>query len=127
MCIPRAIDQIVLRKSDPLTLENDNFGKLSFTLMECDRVASADLKGQHFVHFIAHDRTVHSQCVDGKLGLERFGENKDRVFHGILSGAFLDENVNQERTDFMFEDAVRERIVNEVCWDSIVDFLKNRC
>lgn len=121
---PRAIDQIVLRRSEPLKLTSEAFGDLQLTLMECDKVASADLKGRHFVHFIAHDRTVHSQSVDGKLGLERFGDNKDRVFHAILSGAFLDENVNQERTDFMFEDSVRDQIINDVCWDSIEKFLE---
>lgn len=91
--------------------------------MECDKVASADLKGSHFVHFIAHDRTVHSQCIDGKLGLKYFGENSDRVFHAILIGEFLDENVNQERTAFMFEDAVLDRIVNDVCSEKISAFL----
>lgn len=120
---PADIDKIVYRKNPPIPLETEEYGVLFLTLMECDKVASADLKGSHFVHFIAHDRTVHSQCIDGKLGLKYFGKNADRVFHAVLVGKFLDDHVNQERTAFMFEDAVLERIVNEVCSEKIRAFL----
>lgn len=120
---PADIDKIVHRKQTALRLETEAYGTLFLTLMECDKVASADLKGSHFVHFIAHDRTVHSQSIDGKLGLKYFGEDNDRVFHAILTGEFLDQNVNQERTAFMFEDAVLERIINDVCTDHIEAFL----
>jgi hypothetical protein len=120
---PTDIDKIVYRKDPPLRLETEEYGVLFLTLMECDKVASADLKGSHFVHFIAHDRTVHSHCIDGKLGLKYFGENADHVFHAVLVGEFLDENVNQERTAFMFEDAVLDRIVNDVCSEKIRAFL----
>jgi hypothetical protein len=121
---PNAIDDIVHRKEPEVVLETKEYGVLKLTLMECDKVASADLKGSHFVHFIAHDRTVASQSIDGKLGLKYFGENEDRVFHGILTGDFLDKNVNQERTAFMFEDAVLTRIINDVCASHIEKFLE---
>lgn len=104
---PEAIDEIVHRRDPELSIETEDYGALRMTLMECDKVASADLKGHHFVHFIAHDRTVHSQCIDGKLGLKYFGSANDRVFHCLLVGDFLDQNVNQERTAFQFEDAVK--------------------
>lgn len=120
---PSDIDKIVYRKEAGIPLDTEAYGILHLTLMECDKVASADLKGSHFVHFIAHDRTVHSQSIDGKLGLKYFGENMDRVFHAILTGDYLDQNVNQERTAFMFEDVVLERIINEVCTDRIAAFL----
>lgn len=120
---PGDIDKIVHRKEPAIRLETEEYGVLFLTLMECDKVASADLKGSHFVHFIAHDRTVHSQSIDGKLGLKYFGENLDRVFHAILVGEYLDSNVNQERTAFMFEDAVLDRIINEVCAEKIEKFL----
>jgi hypothetical protein len=120
---PEAIDNIVHRKDPEQVLDTKEYGVLKMTLMECDKVASADLKGNHFVHFIAHDRTVVSQSIDGKLGLKYFGENNDRVFHAILTGQFLDENVNQERTAFMFEDAVLERIINDECTPYIEAFL----
>jgi len=122
-CFPSDIDKIVYRKEAGITLDTEAYGTLHLTLMECDKVASADLKGSHFVHFIAHDRTVHSQSIDGKLGLKYFGESMDRVFHAILTGDYLDQNVNQERTAFMFEDIVLERIINDVCTDRIATFL----
>jgi len=121
---PSEIDNIVHRKQADIRLETEEYGLLLLTLMECDKVASADLKGNHFVHFIAHDRTVQSQSIDGKLGLKYFGDDGDRVFHAILTGEFLDKNVNQERTAFMFEDVVLDRIINDVCTAHIEEFLK---
>ena len=121
---PTEIDNIVHRKQADIRLETDDYGLLLLTLMECDKVASADLKGHHFVHFIAHDRTVQSQSIDGKLGLKYFGDDGDRVFHAILTGEYLDKNVNQERTAFMFEDVVLDRIINDVCTSHIEEFLK---
>lgn len=121
---PEAINDIVRRRDPELEVDTENYGCIRLTLMECDKVASADLKGSHFVHFIAHDRTVHSQAIDGKLGLKFFGENDDRVFHAIVTGTFLDENVNQERTSFNFEDVIIDNIINEVCIEHIERFLE---
>ncbi len=120
---PEEIDSIIHRRETLEPITTEDFGVLTLTLMECDKVASADLQGSHFIHFIAHDRTVHSQKIDGKLGLKNFGDNADQVFHAVLKGEFLDKNVNQERTSFLFEDAVIERIVNEVCVVRIERFL----
>lgn len=120
---PDEINSIIYQRETIKDIQTENYGKLTFTLMECNKVASSDLQGHHFIHFIAHDRTVHSQKIDGKLGLKYFGENNDRVFHGILTGDFLDNNVNQERTKFQFEDAILDRIVNEVCVPHIEKFL----
>jgi hypothetical protein len=121
---PSAINEIVHRRDPELTIETQDYGTLKLTLMECSKVASADLKGSHFIHFIAHDRTVHSQPIDGKLGLKYFGEEGDHVFHGVLTGDFLDQKVNQERTAFTFEDAVIDRIINDVCTEHIERFLE---
>jgi Histidine kinase-, DNA gyrase B-, and HSP90-like ATPase len=120
---PEAINDIVHRREPDIELKTEDYGLLRLTLMECDKVASSDLKGSHFVHFIAHDRTVHSQPIDGKLGLKYFGPDSDRVFHAIVTGEYLDRNVNQERTAFIFEDAVIDRIINDVCTLHIEKFL----
>jgi hypothetical protein len=120
---PEAINAVVRRRETAIKIETEDYGELYLTLMECDKVASSDLKGSHFIHFIAHDRTVHSQNIDGKLGLKYFGDNEDLVFHAIVTGKFLDDNVNQERTAFIFEDAVIDRIVNEHCTKDIERFL----
>ncbi|WP_189476280.1 ATP-binding protein [Mesorhizobium sp. M2A.F.Ca.ET.043.05.1.1] len=119
---PEAMASIVHRRTSEIPILTEEYGELKLTLLECDKVASSDLKGTHFVHFIAHDRTVQSQCVDGKLGLKYFGGDDNRVFHAILTGKYLDENVNQERTAFMFEDAVLDRIIN-VLWPHVETFL----
>jgi len=120
---PADIDKIVHRREPEIEIPTEAYGVLKLTMMECDKSASADLKGSHFIHFIAHDRTVHSQSIDGKLGLKTFGPDDDRVFHGILKGDFLDVQVNQERTAFLFEDAVIERIINDVCAPRFEAFL----
>lgn len=120
---PDEINSIIHRRETIESIATVDYGPLTLTLMECDKVASADLQGSHFVHFIAHDRTVHSQKIDGKLGLKYFGANEDRVFHAVLTGKFLDDNVNQERTKFQFEDAVLDRIVSDVCTPHIEKFL----
>jgi hypothetical protein len=120
---PEAINAIIHRRQDLDIPKTKDYGDLSLILMECDKVASADLVGSHFIHFIAHDRTVHSQRIDGRLGLKYFGPSADRVFHACLFGDFLNKNVNQERTRFKFEDAVIESIVNDVCMEHIEKFL----
>ena len=120
---PEAINAIIHRREDLDIPKSKEYGVLSLVLMECDKVASADLVGSNFVHFIAHDRTVHSQKIDGRLGLKHFGADGDRVFHACLFGEFLDKNVNQERTRFTFEDAVIEDLVNDVCMNYIDKFL----
>ncbi|MFG1466543.1 ATP-binding protein [Xanthobacter sp. DSM 24535] len=121
---PQAISEIVHRTETKEKLLTEEFGELKLTMMECEKIASADLKGSHFVHFIAHDRTVHSQSIDGKLGLKYFGPADNLVFHAILTGSFLDKHVNQERTKFQFEDAVLEKMINDVCWPHIEKFLE---
>lgn len=121
---PSAISDVVFRRSDVLVEENAQLGSFSLTLLECDKIASADMKGSNFVHFIAHGRTVHSHCVDGLLGLKNFGPNGRSVFHAVLTGHYLDSNVNQERTAFTFEDAVIEKIIREICEKNIKSFLE---
>lgn len=120
---PNAINDIVYRRDPEIDISTCEYGILKLTLMECNKVASSDLNGSHFVHFIANDRTVHSQSIDGKLGLKHFGDNNDRVFHAILTGDYLDNNVNQERTAFTFEDAVIDKIINDVYTPHIETFL----
>jgi len=71
---PEAMDSYIHRKEEMEAPNSPEFGHLRLVMMECDKIASADLQGKHFVHFIAHDRTVLSQAIDSKLGLRFFGE-----------------------------------------------------
>ena len=47
------------------------------------------------------------------VGIGRFGEEDDLVYHGCVTSEFLDERVNQERTQFNFDESVSEQIVRE--------------
>ncbi|MEZ5694912.1 MAG: ATP-binding protein [Sphingomonadaceae bacterium] len=121
---PSYLEGLIHRSIKAKALSSIKFGDLRLDLIEGDKTLSSDLKGSNFIHFVAHDRTVLSQPIDGKLGLKAFGDDKDRVFHGILRGSYLDENVNQERTAFVFPDSEIDEIVSDVCFAEIESFLK---
>ena len=121
---PKDLNEVVFRKPTPKSLDTAKFGKLLFRMLECDKSTSSDLKGCNFIHFVAHDRTVVSQPIDGKLGLKVFGKDTDRVFHGIVTGPYLDQNVNQERTSFNFPEAEIEKIISGPIWPHIEAFLQ---
>lgn len=104
-------------------IPTDNYETLKLILMECDKVASTDLKGKHHIHFVAHGRTVQSRCIDGKIGLGFYGKDKNQVFHAVVTGNFLDRNVNQERTSFVFKDSEIKNMINNHCFDKIKEFL----
>lgn len=120
---PNEIKSFIFEEQKEDRIETDDYGTMRMVMMECDKLLSSDLKGHHFIHFIAHDRTVVSQKIDGKLGIKYFGDNEDRVFHACLYGEFLDQSVNQERTSFTFEDSVIENIINKVCIGYVETFL----
>lgn len=96
------------------------FGELSITGFTCRAEASTGLDGKHQLHLLANGRTVETRKVDNLLGitnLERDGE-ADLVFHGCVSGAYLDLRVNEGRTAFNLP----ERTLNEIsraCMDMV--------
>jgi len=120
---PGDLKEVVFRSPKAIKLETKKFGSLKFLLLECDKSTSSDLKGFNFVHFVAHDRTVVSQAIDGKLGLKIYGQDNDRVFHGIVTGQYLDKNVNQERTAFHFPESEIDKIISGSIWPHIEKFL----
>jgi hypothetical protein len=120
---PRDMAEHISRQIEEHNIKFNEVGFFRLTLLECHKSASASLGGNHFIHFIANDRTVVSQCIDGKLGIGYFGEDLDRVFHACLFGSYLDEHVNQERTGFTFDDHLLDSIVNEVCMPHVENFL----
>lgn len=63
------------------------------------------------MHLVANGRTVTTRKIDGLIGIGRFGPNDDSVYHGCVTGEFLDERVNQERTQFNFDESIVEEIV----------------
>lgn len=94
------------------------FGELSLASFVCHKAASANFEGLHQMHLVANGRTVTTRKIDGLIGIGRFGDNDDSVYHGCVTGEFLDERVNQERTQFNFDESIIEQIVRE-CSDHV--------
>lgn len=104
----------------PTVTDTDAFGQLSITGFACDPLASFGLDGQHQLHLLANGRTVESRKVDNLLGLpsvERLGRS-GLVFHGCVSGDFLDTRVNEGRTGFNLSDADLKKI-SRLCMDFV--------
>lgn len=54
--------------------------------------------------------------IDGLVGVGRFGPDNNAVYHGCISAPFLDARVNQERTNFNFDEKTLERLT-KLCAD----------
>jgi hypothetical protein len=92
------------------TVTTEEYGDLTLASFLCKKSASTEFDGLHQLHFVANDPTVTTRKIDGLLGIGGFGEANDLVYHGCVSGSFLDERVNQERTQFSFDELVSEDI-----------------
>lgn len=107
---PAHVQELCIEERGQLEITNEDFGLLTIASFICDKVASSDFDGNHQLHFIANGRTVLTRKIDGLLGIGKFGENKDHVFHGCVAAEFLDQRVNQERTQFNFDEKIVEEI-----------------
>ena len=65
--------------------------------------------GLHWLFFAGNERVAEQDAIDGQLGLRYVGEGEDCVYVGLVTGAYLDGHVNQERTGFSFGKAGRRR------------------
>ena len=100
---PKAIVDLVVGK--PLKagpFVHKEFGELSITGFTCHSKVSTGLDGQHQLHLLANGRTVESRKVDNLLGLKSLERDDqiDLIFHGCVSGEYLDSRVNEGRTAF---------------------------
>ncbi|WNV06945.1 ATP-binding protein [Tardiphaga sp. 709] len=118
---PRDIRDLLIEDRGTKEIQSEEFGELSISSFVCKKEASADFDGTHQLHFVANGRTVTTRKVDGLLGIGRFGDNDSHVYHGCVSGAFLDERVNQERTNFNFDEKVSDEIA-KLCAESVRSF-----
>ena len=99
---PKAISELKVGGPLETSFAHDDFGELHITGFTCLAEASTGLDGQHQLHLLANGRTVETRKVDNLLGivdLERDGES-GLVFHGCVSGEYLDLRVNEGRTAF---------------------------
>lgn len=111
---PGAIKDLLIEERGRSEIDAGEFGALAIDHFVFDKAASSDFDGNHQLHLVANGRTVTTRKVDGLLGVGRFGESARAVYHGCVQGDFLDERVNQERTNFNFSEAVADEIT-KVC------------
>ncbi|MEW4467395.1 ATP-binding protein [Parasphingorhabdus sp. JC815] len=110
---PDAIQELQIEDRGVAHLTSEEFGELQLASFVCHKQASANFDGLHQLHLVANGRTVTTRKIDGLVGIGRFGPDADRVFHGCISGDYLDERVNQERTQFNFDETIVDQIVKE--------------
>lgn len=110
---PEEVQNLMLEDRGVETITTNEFGELSLASFICHKNASANFDGLHQIHLVANGRTVTTRKIDGLLGIGRFGAGGDQVYHGCVSGEYLDERVNQERTQFNFDESIVEEIVRE--------------
>jgi hypothetical protein len=66
--------------------------------------------GLHWVFYAGNERVAKQTNIDGQLGLKHVGDQQDSVYVCLVTGAYLDAHVNQERTSFTFAPEVSEAI-----------------
>jgi hypothetical protein len=90
-----------------------NYGELRIVGFTCLSEASTGLDGKHQLHLLANGRTVETRKVDNLLGVTNLQVDgqSDMVFHGCVSGPYLDTRVNEGRTAFNFNEKTLTEIV----------------
>lgn len=121
---PKAIIELTVGKPLKATFEHKEFGTLKILGFTCQAEASTGLEGRHQLHLLANERTVETRKVDNLLGipdLERDGKS-DLVFHGCVSGEYLDLRVNEGRTAFNLPEKTLKDI-SRACMDVVKERL----
>lgn len=133
---PKAVVDLTVGKPLETTFQHKEFGTLTIVGFTCQAEASTGLEGRHQLHLLANGRTVETRKVDNLLGvtdLERDGK-KELVFHGCVSGEYLDLRVNEGRTAFNVPErtlkdisrACMEIVKERLLPDQIAKFAKER-
>lgn len=133
---PKAVVDLTVGKPLKTTFQHPEFGALSIVGFTCQAEASTGLEGRHQLHLLANGRTVETRKVDNLLGvtdLERDGQ-KQLVFHGCVSGQYLDVRVNEGRTAFNLPErtlkeisrACMEVVKERLLPDQVAKFAKER-
>ncbi len=99
-----------------IEIDEDRTVTLKIRHMKCDKDIRP--RGQHYnwMFLCAHDRSVTEQCIDEQIGLRLL--DGEQIYIGCVSGAHLNDYVNQERDGFTFpaaeETAIRRGVVSSV-------------
>jgi len=110
---PDTVNDMLVDTRPSVEFQSEKFGALTLDAYIMKPQASADLDGSHQLHLVSSGRTVQTRKIDGLVGVKRVGENSDCVFHACVSGDYLDERVNQERTQFNFTEKTAEELTKE--------------
>jgi hypothetical protein len=117
---PKAVSALKVGSPLQTSFKNDDFGELHIKGFTCLAEASTGLEGKHQLHLLANGRTVETRKVDNLLGvreLEREGQ-AELVFHGCVSGEYLDLRVNEGRTAFNLPERTLKNI-SRVCMEKV--------
>src|SRR4051794_38495013 len=85
---------------------------------------NSGLDGQHRIFFCAHRRAVRSELLSNKVPdlvspLKDPEEGRSIVYSGYLSGEYLDQAVNAERTSFYILDDLELNLSDELSWQDL--------
>lgn len=118
---PKAISELVVGEKLVInTPPHDDFGMLTIECFTCKEDASKGLDGMHQLHLLADDRTVSTREVDKLIGLRRLERAgiEDLVFHGCVSGPYLNDHVNEGRTAFTVDEK-KLKALSRFCIDIV--------
>lgn len=117
---PQAVSDLTVGRAIDAEFQHEVFGVLKITGFTCRAEASTGLEGRHQLHLLANGRTVETRKVDNLLGIETLsrGDETDLVFHGCVSGDYLDLRVNEGRTAFNLPERTLKEI-SRACMDVV--------
>lgn len=110
---PETVQQMLVEQRETITFNSLKFGDLTIEGYILEKEASSDLDGMHQMHLVSSGRTVQTRKIDGLLGVKKVGPQNDSVFHACVHGQFLDDRVNQERTQFNFAEEIAVELTRE--------------
>lgn len=110
---PQAVNDLLVEHRGEIEFDSDDFGPLKIDGYIMKKEASSNFDGLHQLHLVSSGRTVQTRKIDGLIGVRKIGEDEDGVLHCCASGKFLDDRVNQERTQFNFGEETAVSLTKE--------------
>lgn len=90
--------------------------------MKCDKSIRPRGTSHNWMCFCANDRGVREYGIDEQIGLKSL--DGEQIYVGTVTGDYLDEHVNPQRTDFIFDPEEGRTIRRQVA-SSVKGFLKD--
>ncbi len=106
----------------PVKLDDESEITISVRHMKCNKDIRPRGQSYNWMFLCAHERSVTEQCIDEQIGLRSL--DGESIYIGCASGAYLDENVNQERDGFTFSSS-EETLIRRGVASSVREYLKN--